>query len=167
MAAKKSKQGEKAETLENEVDVRTWTDGTWSAQVIKNEDDVGWAVAMYLTGQDEPALVGPWTMGRDKKNPKPLSQDAFNTLVKTASEVLQRHAQQRRAQLHREVDVQNRDGSWIKVSLDIVPDEDDPHAILQAECAGEKLGMARVMPHFKLSAKSAEKWIGNNYGDPG
>jgi hypothetical protein len=29
-------------------------------------------------------------MGRDKKNPKPLDASAFQTLVKTASEVLRR-----------------------------------------------------------------------------
>jgi hypothetical protein len=53
--------------------------------VIKNEDDDGWAVAMHKDGEVEPALVGPWTMGRDKKNPKPLDRTAFSTRVKTAS----------------------------------------------------------------------------------
>ena len=73
---------------------RVWSDERWIAQVIKNEDDDGWAVSMTLHGESEPALVGPWTMGRDKKNPKPLDVNAFNTLVKTASEVLRRHEQQ-------------------------------------------------------------------------
>ena len=49
-----------------------WRDNGWTARVIKNEDDEGWAVAMTRDGEAEPALVGPWTMGRDKKNPKPL-----------------------------------------------------------------------------------------------
>ena len=40
---------------------------------------------MIKQGEPEPALVGPWTMGRDKKNPKPLDTAAFHTLVKTAS----------------------------------------------------------------------------------
>ena len=75
-------------------EARLWSDGRWTARVIKNEDDDGWAVAMTLHGQAEPALVGPWTMGRDKKNPKPLDVSAFNTLVKTASEVIRRHEQQ-------------------------------------------------------------------------
>ena len=43
---------------------RLWSDGRWMARVIKNEDDDGWAVSMTLRGEDEPALVGPWTMGR-------------------------------------------------------------------------------------------------------
>jgi hypothetical protein len=63
-----------------------WRDKGWTARVIKNEDDDGWAVEMIKDGEPEPALVGPWTMGRDKKNPKPLDVSAFNTLVKTASE---------------------------------------------------------------------------------
>ena len=76
-----------------------WQDDGWTARVIKNEDDDGWAVSMTQDGQAEPALVGPWTMGRDKKNPKPLDAPAFFTLVKTASEVLRRHEQQRHAAL--------------------------------------------------------------------
>ena len=76
---------------------RLWRDNGWTATVIKNEDDDGWAVAMTLDGQAEPALVGPWTMGRDKKNPKPLDVNAFNTLVKTAREVIRRHEQQQHA----------------------------------------------------------------------
>jgi hypothetical protein len=72
---------------------RIWSDTRWTARVIKNEDDDGWAVAMMLHGESEPALVGPWTMGRDKKNPKPLDVSAFNTLVKTANEVIRRHEQ--------------------------------------------------------------------------
>ena len=70
---------------------RLWVGNGWTARVIKNEEDEGWAVAMIKDGEPEPALVGPWTMGRDKKNPKPLDVNAFNTLVKTASEVLRRH----------------------------------------------------------------------------
>jgi len=79
---------------------RLWRDNGWTARVVKNEDDEGWAVEMVLQGQDEPALIGPWTMGRDKKNPKPLDTNAFNTLVKTASEVIRRQDQQLHPTLH-------------------------------------------------------------------
>jgi len=82
---------------------RLWRDNGWTARVIKNEDDEGWAVAMIKDGEPEPALVGPWTMGRDKKNPKPLDTNAFNTLVKTASEVIRRHEQSLQATLHKEI----------------------------------------------------------------
>src|SRR6476661_7498859 len=91
-------------------EARLWSDNGWTAKVIKNEDDDGWAVAMTPDGQAEPALVGPWTMGRDKKNPKPLDVAAFNTLVKTASEVLRRHEQHLHALYHRSVSVNGPSG---------------------------------------------------------
>src|SRR3954453_15178408 len=105
-------------------EARLWRDDGWTARVIKNEDDDGWAVEMIQTGEAEPALVGPWTMGRDKKNPKPLDSAAFRALVKTASEVLRRHEQQRHAMLHKSVVIDLR-GDDITVTLDIVPDDDD------------------------------------------
>src|SRR6188474_1066173 len=113
-------------------EARLWRDEGWTARVVKNEDDDGWAVEMTKDGEQEPALVGPWTMGRDKKNPKPLDQTAFSTLVKTATEVLKRHEQQRQAMLHKSTTVHARDGASIRVDLDIQPDEDDPHAFLSA-----------------------------------
>src|SRR5437868_8071908 len=82
---------------------RLWRDDGWTARVIKNEDDDGWAVEMTKDGEPEPALVGPWTMGRDKKNPKPLDAAAFNTLVKTAHEVRRRHEQHLHATLNKSV----------------------------------------------------------------
>ena len=108
---------------------RLWCDDGWTARVIKNDDDDGWAVAMFKDGEAEPALVGPWTMGRDKKNPKPLDAAAFGVLVKTASEVLRRHEQQRHAMLHKSVFVTLGDAD-LNITLDIKPSEDDPHAIL-------------------------------------
>src|SRR5687767_5680004 len=96
----------RAEALEKEMteplhEDRLWRDDGWTARVVKNPDDDGWAVEMIKDGEPEPALVGPWTMGRDKKNPKPLDSAAFHTLVKTASEVLRRHEQQLHALHHK------------------------------------------------------------------
>ncbi len=143
-----------------EQDPRLWKGDGWTARVIKNEDDEGWAVSMTSDGESEPALVGPWTMGRDKKNPKPLDTSAFATLVKTANEILARHAQQRRAQLHRSVNVVDAEGSRRKVDLDVVPDEDDPHAIVTAyDGAGEIVHRARVAANFKLTSASALRWL--------
>jgi len=143
-----------------------WRDHGWTACVIKNEDDEGWAVAMTKDGEAEPALVGPWTMGRDKKNPKPLDVSAFNTLVKTAAEVLRRHEQQLHAQHHKNVSVTVA-GQRVLVTLDIVPDEDDPHARLAARDAfGESLAEVRVAPGFKLSSASATAWIEDDYRKP-
>ena len=138
---------------------RRWSDGRWTAQVIKNEDDDGWAVEMLKDGESEPALVGPWTMGRDKKNPKPLDVSAFHTLVKTASEVLRRHEQHLHAMLHKSITVSTAEGA-ISVTLDIVPDEYEPYAILGAHNAfGEQLAEVRVEPGFKLTRASAAAWV--------
>jgi hypothetical protein len=145
---------------------RLWRDNGWMCRVIKNEEDDGWAVAMTKDGEAEPALVGPWTMGRDKKNPKPLDVNAFNTLVKTASEVLRRHEQQLHAQLHKQVWVDTA-ADRVSVTLDIVPDEDDPHAILAAvNASGDALASLRVAPTFKLSMRSATDWIESDYAKP-
>ena len=142
---------------------RLWCDRGWTARVIKNEDDEGWAVAMIKDGESEPALVGPWTMGRNKKDPKPLDTAAFHTLVKTASEVLRRHEQQLHAMLHKSITV-STETAEIRVTLDIVPDEDNPYALLSAfDADGEELAKVRAPASFKLSAKSASQWIENGY----
>jgi hypothetical protein len=141
-------------------DPKLWKADGWTARIIKNEDDEGWAVEMTSDGESEPALVGPWTMGRDKKNPKPLDANAFATLVKTANEILARHAQQRRAQLHRSVTAAGPGGTRLQVELDIIPDEEDPHAILTVRSStGETLSRARVAANFKLTAESARQWL--------
>ena len=146
---------------------RLWQDHGWTARVLKNEDDDGWAVAMYKAGESEPALVGPWTMGRDKKNPKPLDTNAFNTLVKTASEVIRRHEQQLHATLHKSVDLDTANGR-VQVSLDIVPDEMDPHALLAATNAdGEQLAQLKVDAGFKLNTASATRWVEGGFARPG
>jgi hypothetical protein len=145
---------------------RLWQGNGWTARVIKNEDDDGWAVAMYKDGESEPALVGPWTMGRDKKNPKPLDTPAFHTLVKTASEVIRRHEQQLHARLHKSTVVSTAEGE-LKVTLDIVPDEDNPYALLSAfDEMGERVAQVRVRPDFKLSPASASTWIENEFRAP-
>jgi len=146
---------------------RLWRDNGWTAQVIKNEDDDGWAVAMVKDGEPEPALVGPWTMGRDKKNPKPLDSAAFNTLVKTASEFVRRSEQQLHATLHQSIAITVGEAR-ITVSLDIVPDEDNPLATLRAvDDGGEPLAEVRVAPSFKLNRSSAVAWVDAGFARPG
>lgn len=145
---------------------RVWSDERWTARVIKNEDDDGWAVAMFLDGQTEPALVGPWTMGRDKKNPKPLDVNAFNTLVKTASEFIRRSEQQRHAELNKNVSV-TVDGRRIRVALAIVPDEEGATATLRAtDEYGEELACVPVTPIFRLNVASAEAWVLSGFEKP-
>ncbi len=143
-----------------------WQDDGWTARVIKNIDDDGWAVEMIKDGEPEPALVGPWTMGRDKKNPKPLDSNAFHTLVKTASEVLMRHQQHQHAMLHKSVTVTAR-AMRVTVNLDIEADEDNPSAVLSAfDESGEQLARVTVAPNFVLSRGSAEKWVENGFKAP-
>ena len=146
---------------EEQMEPTYWKKSGWVARVIKNEDDEGWAVEMTRIGDPEPALVGPWTMGRDKKNPKPLDQGAFATLVKTASEVLMRHEQAARARLHKSLVITTNDGMRVRLELDLAEDDDDPHAMLAAyeDTSGELLRKERVLPSFKLSAASAEKFV--------
>lgn len=145
---------------------RLWVADGWTAKVLKNEDDDGWAVAMIKDGEPEPALIGPWTMGRDKKNPKPLDVNAFNTLVKTASEFVRRHEQQLHAELHQSVTV-TAALARVTVNLDIVPDEDNPYATLSAyDDVGALLAEVRTAASFKLSRASAERWAASNFEKP-
>ncbi len=174
---------------------RLWRGNGWTARVIKNEDDDGWAVAMFKDGESEPALVGPWTMGRDKKNPKPLDVNAFHTLVKTASEFIRRNEQHLHASLHQSITVSvssaglsaviasaarqsmnpgspRRDDDLpetrITVCLDIVPDEDNPYAMLSAKDEGDELlAEVRVAPSFKLNRSSAVAWAEGGFARPG
>jgi hypothetical protein len=145
---------------------RLWEGEGWTAKVIKNEDDDGWAVAMFKEGESEAALIGPWTMGRDKKNPKPLDGTAFITLVKTASEFVRRHEQQMHATLHQSVSV-NANTGRVTVLLDIVPDDDNPYAMLSAQDeGGDTLAEVRVNAGFKLNRNTAQAWVDAGFVKP-
>jgi hypothetical protein len=145
-------------------DPRLWRADGWTARVIKNEDDEGWAVEMTRDGDPEPALVGPWTMGRDKKNPKPLDSAAFTVLIKTASEVLLRHEQQRRAALFKSFAVTSPQRGLLQVALELIPDEDDPHAVLTAvDSTGAEHARKRVPVSFRLNAASAARWVADDF----
>ena len=145
---------------------RLWRSDGWTAQIIKNEDDDGWAVAMTADGAAEPALTGPWTMGRDKKNPKPLDGSAFITLVKTAREFVRRSEQQLHATLHQSITVAHG-AERITVCLDITPDEDNPWAVLSAKDDGDELlAQVRVSPAFTLNRASAIRWVDGGFARP-
>jgi len=147
-------------------EARRWQNEQWTAQVIKNDDDDGWAVAMYKAGESEPALVGPWTMGRDKKNPKPLDGSAFITLVKTAGEFVGRSEQQLHAQLNQSVTVNGQD-CRVTVLLRIVPDEDNPYAVLSAQDeGGDALAELKVAAGFKLNRQTAQAWVDAEFAKP-
>jgi len=141
-------------------DPRLWKKEGWIARVVKNEDDDGWAVEMSRPGDSEPALVTPWTMGRDKKNPKPMDHSSFRTLVKTVTEVLLRHEKAARDRMHRTLTIALDDGRRVRVDLDIAPDEDDPHAMLAAfdDRSGDAMRSTRVSPAFVLTQAAAKRF---------
>ena len=151
-------------------DPRHWKDDGWSARIVKNEDDDGWAVEMTKDGAREPALIGPWTMGRNKKDPKPLDTSAFHTLVKTATEFVSRSEQQRHATLNKEVRVTahvDDVATEVRVALKIIPDDDFPYATLTAtDAAGDTLAQVKAPASFKLGATSAVAWIEGGFRSP-
>ena len=52
------------------------------------------------------------------------------------------------------------DGARVQVDLDVVPDEDDPHAFLTVfDKAGEVVTRTRVAANFKLTTASAAKFL--------
>jgi hypothetical protein len=129
--------------------------------VIKNNDDEGWAVEMIKQGEAEPALVGPWTMGRDKKNPKPLDTNAFNTLVKTAARCCAATSSSCTPRCTR-VRRQTAAGR-ITVTLDIVPDDDDPHACWRRSMPpATELARVRVAPASSSAPGSAAGWVADS-----
>jgi len=142
-----------------------WKKAGWIARIIKGDDE-GWSVEMTKIGDDEPSLVGPWTMGRDKKNPKPIDASGFAALVKGANDVVRRHEAAARERLHRSMPFTKDDGQRVRADLDIVPDDDDPHAILAIvdEATGEVLRSGRVPPAFKLSSASAQRFLRTGEG---
>jgi hypothetical protein len=136
-----------------------WRKNGWTAKVIKNEDDDGWAVEISRQGMPEPVLISPWVMGRDKKNPKPFDGPAFATFVKTASEVLDRSARQREAALKKTLSIA-WEGRWYTVSFELVPDEYEPYALLSAvDEAGARVAQHRVPPNLKFTRDSMNEWV--------
>lgn len=145
---------------------RLWRDKGWTARVIKNEDGDGWAVEMTSHGNAEPALVGPWTMGRNKVDPKPLDAAAFQTLVKTAAEVVRRHEQQLHARLNKLYSVETETGT-VTVRLVVTLDEFDPYGTLTAEDAfGELIASVKVPVDFRLTRESAARWAADDFPRP-
>jgi len=142
-------------------DPRRWIKSGWIAHVIKNENDEGWAVSMTRIGDAEPLLVSPWTMGRDKVNPKPLDHAGFATLLKGANDVVRRHEAALHARLHRSITCANEAGDRLRADLDIQLDEDDPHAILSVinEQTRELVRRGRASPSLKLNEKTIQRFL--------
>jgi hypothetical protein len=153
----------------NEPDIMEptlWRRDGWTARVIKNEDDEGWAVEIRKAGLAEPVLISPWVMGRDKKNPKPFDGPAFATFVKTASEVLDRSARQRDAALKKKLSVA-WEGRWYEVCLELVPDEYEPYSTLSAtNDDGQVVAKHRLNGPFRFTRDSANEWVRAGFPEP-
>ena len=55
----------------------------------------------------------------------------------------------------------------VLVKLDVVADEDDPHAVLSAQDAqGRELARWRVAASFRLNARSALAWADKDFARP-
>jgi hypothetical protein len=127
------------------------------------ESEEGWAVEMKKDGEAEPALVELWEDLCDDLPPRPLDAAAFKALHKSAEALQSRQRQRLQSQLHKRLSLHLPDGRW-EVTLDIVPDEFEPHAVLTAfdaegtECAHEK-----VAADFKLTPAIAESWISSDF----
>ncbi|MBK6535121.1 MAG: hypothetical protein IPF99_37975 [Deltaproteobacteria bacterium] len=114
-----------------EQDPRLWIADGWTAKVIKNNDDEGWAVEMTRDGDPEPSLVGPWTMGRQEEPEAPRSERLPTPWVRGRERKCFSGTPTRQAQLHPEPS-DDVGGRRYRVDLDIAQDEDDPHAMLTA-----------------------------------
>jgi hypothetical protein len=146
---------------EDTSDPRLWKKAGWIARVIKNDSDEGWAVSMTRFEDSEPSLVSPWTMGRDKVNPKPLDSTGFATLLKGANDVLRRHEAALRSRLHRTITCNGEGGQRVRADLDIQQDEDDPHAILSVvdDRTGATVRQGRVSAAAKLNEASVQRFL--------
>ena len=149
------------DTVEETTDPRMWKKQGWTARVIKNEDGEGWAATMTRDGDSEPSLVTPWTMGRDKVNPKPIDHAGFATLLKGATEILRRHEAAAHARMHRSITCLSEDGYRLSVKFAIQPDEDDPHAILSVfdELTSTLVRTGRASTAFKLTEANIQRFL--------
>lgn len=147
--------------------VTTWTGKGWIAQVVQNEDGGGWAVEMRREGDEHPIYVAPWTMGRNKVDPKPLNQNAFNTWVKSASEFLMRSQHQNRTADRSSVTITTDDGESLKIIFDIERGDYQSIGVLSAENAlGEEVARAETDATFSLDVDAAEAWVRDGFASP-
>jgi hypothetical protein len=138
-----------------------WRQDGWTARILKNDEDDGWAVEMTRDGDPGPALTGPWTMGRDKKNPKPLDRVAFLTLVKTANDVLRRAEHHASATRRRQMSLRLDDGRRVMATLTVDGDDDDAAATLSCvdEATGREFARRAVEASFRFDRAHLTTWL--------
>jgi hypothetical protein len=144
-------------------DGRSWSDKGWTARIVLNEDGGGWALSMTQDGNDEPILIVPWVMGRNKKDPKPLNKADFASQLKAARDFVARHKQQLSA-AHRVTRNVSDAAGPIRVVFDLIPDEFEPEGELVAWRGQEEVARVRCAAGFKLSQAEAQSWVDEEYG---
>lgn len=71
------------------------------------------------------------------------------------------------ATLHKSVRIDAAAGR-LTIKLDIVPDEDEPYAVLSAyDESGELLAQTQVAPNYKLNVQRASEWAQGGFGKHG
>ena len=140
----------------------------WSARIIDHPDDDGWALAMTRDGDDEPLLVVPWVMGRNKRDPKPLNELDFRTQLKAARDFYTRMQNQRRAVFRKSYTVYTDGDEAITVVFDVDQDDFEPQGILVATSPlGEELARFTVPPALKRTRSMAQRWVTAGLPHPG
>jgi hypothetical protein len=160
MAAKRSDSTKPPPTL-------VWRSRGWVGEIVQNEDGGGWAVAMSREGDEEPVLVVPWVMGRNKKDPKPMNEADFNTQVKAANDFLIRSERQRRTAHRKSFDVDDVNGDFVRVVFDIEPDDFEPQGeLLALDGLGTELARVSCAPSFRLTRSQARAWAHGGFRTP-
>ncbi len=91
---------------------------------------------------------------------------SFATFVKTASEVLDLSARQHDAAMKQKLSIA-WEGRWFEVTLEKVPDEYDPHAVLSAvDDSKSIIAKSRVPANFKFNRDLANEWARGGFEEP-
>jgi len=144
-----------------------WEERGWKAEIIRDDEGgSGWAVAMTPDGADEPVYTAPWTMGRNKKDPKPLSTKDFLVWIKSAKEFVERSSRQTRHSFRKSIDTIDENGDFVRVVFDVVNHGEAKGTLTAFDQVGLELESVECDPAFKLTVESAEDWILNGYGQP-
>ncbi|WP_143131153.1 hypothetical protein [Noviherbaspirillum humi] len=135
----------------------------WVARVVRHEEEDGWCVHLTKNGADEPSLVVRWETEKDRSTPKQLDEASFTALVRAADGLERRHRERIEAARRKSVIVDGDEGE-VDVQLLVIPDDDDPHAVLTA-CGrgGERLASEIVPADFRMTRDNAARWVRSGF----
>ncbi|MFT5684327.1 MAG: hypothetical protein ACI8RZ_005268 [Myxococcota bacterium] len=147
--------------------VWVWKDRGWTARIIKREDGDGWAITMTRDGDAEPAYMAPWTMGRNKVDPKPMSSNAFNTWIKSATEFLARSQYQIRTADRNVFTIYTEENEKLSVAFDLDRGDYETEGVLTAtDDFGNEIARCVTSPRFEMTIDSAQEWVDSGFEAP-